>query len=98
MLISPFFLGSYFCRTHKISLKEICSQNFMLCFFIPRPPERSGKRRPLSPGNPALEKRESALSVVLIVNVKCLSVISLHFTCVKRIVCCKVVHIPSRFP
>ena len=44
MLISPFFLGSYSCRTHEISLKEICSQNFMLCFFIPRPPTPPGKK------------------------------------------------------
>ena len=79
MLISPFFLGSYSCRTHEISLKQICSQNFMLCFFIPPPPpqERSGKRRPLSPGNPALKTRESALSaVVVVVSVICLSVYS----------------------
>lgn len=44
----------------------------------------------MSPGNPALKKRESDLSVVVvIVNVICLSVISLLFTCIKRIVCCK---------
>lgn len=78
MLISPVLSRLLLLQNSQDLLKKFVVRTLCCVSLSPAPPERSGKRRPLSPGNPALEKRESSLSVVLIVNVKCL--VSYQFT------------------